>query len=74
MFYFYFYNRNDDEPFIKMVEEDMKADGLPQGYTRDGQPKSGTLTNMLLQALNSGDQALLDEVAYFITELYILNL
>eukprot|EP01147_Barroeca_monosierra_P000590 gene590-3904_t len=53
--------KNDDEPFIKMVEEDMKADGLPQGYTRDGQPKSGTLTNMLLQALNSGDQALLDE-------------
>lgn len=33
-----------------------------EGYTRHGQPRSGTLSAMLAQALQSDDASLLDEV------------
>merc|ERR1712070_259102 len=55
----------DGIPLGERVDSLLKstgADKLPQGYTHDGQPKSGTLTSMLLQAIQSSDNALLDEV------------
>ncbi|EGD79799.1 hypothetical protein PTSG_13095 [Salpingoeca rosetta] len=53
--------------FANLLKE-TGADQLPQGYTRDGQPRSGTLIGMLMQALHSSDNALLDECLSSATE------
>ena len=60
--------RKDGEETIGQAVAALLEGSEHEGYTRSGLPKSGTLSSMLAQALQSDDSTLLEEVGLFSRE------